>query len=221
MTEQEKAAVEFDQAHEGEDGHVISGNNYWVLFADGAKRSVNCWGVAGYQLTTFEPDSKEIRASQKEFWTIKLENLVNDFEQLKSQTRNTNGGHFKQRVEQLKELQTAVRSARTKVSRLATLERGYTQADIQKAWECWQEFSEAAAAESITKQRYDGLLLGKSSPGVLEKAKSKHDEAKRRASRAMERWNSFTPEQARSIVAEELDQQARAEREHELSEIEV
>jgi hypothetical protein len=55
----------------------------------------------------------------------------------------------------------------------------------------------------------------------LEKLKHKFDQAKRRSGRTLEKWNSFTPAEARSIVSQELDQQRRVERERELSEVEV
>ncbi|MDX9863123.1 MAG: hypothetical protein RBS99_19620 [Rhodospirillales bacterium] len=212
----------FDEEHAGDDGHQVTPDGLWVFFSDGCRRSIAVWGAAGHEMVTPQPGSKECRQWQKLFWETRLEALVADFENRKRWLKDIGDRacHEKE-VAALRELQTQVRSARTKLSRLATQERGYTMADVERAWECWNEFSQAVAAESQCRQKYESLLLGRSSPGRLEKAKHAYDQAQRAATRAMERWNSFEPEEARSIVAQELDEQKRRERQEEIDAIEV
>lgn len=219
MTELERKAQEFDKEHEGSDGHVTT--EHWTIFSDGARRSFTTWGPVGYQLIEPEPGSAEQRKWQIEFWTIKLESLVNEFEQKRQSAQNAGSGHHRQKLAELKELQTAVRSARGHLTRLSIQQRGYTASDVQRCWEVWNELSQALSEESHAQQKFDSALLGKSSAGQLEKLKAKLDAAKKVTARRVEKWNGFQPEQARDIVAEQLDQEARAERERELEEIEV
>jgi len=223
MTENENRLAAFDAAHEGEDGFVIDPSGVWVLYSDGARRSREAYDRLGNAIV--EPDriEAERRRWQMLFWTIRLDQLLDAFTKARTAAENTTGDgpRFEQHLERAKELQTAVRSARSKLARLQTQERGYTASDVERAWDCWQEFSQAVREESEARRKYENALLGKSSPGILEKLKHKLDEAKRQAHRWMERWNSFTPAEARDIVSEELDTQRRHEREHALAEIEV
>ncbi len=212
----------FDEQHEGSDGYVLTKDDIWVVFSDGCRRSIAVWGAAGHELVTPKPGSREARQWQTLFWETRLEALVTDFEKRKRWLRDIGDRacHEKE-VEALRELQTQVRSARSKLARLASEERGYTMADVERCWECWNEFSQAVAAESQCRQRYESLLLGRSSPGRLEKAKHAYDEAKKTSARLMEEWNDFTPEEARSIVTGELDEKRRRERQEEIDAIEV
>lgn len=223
MTENENRLAAFDAAHEGEDGFVIDPSGTWVLYSDGARRSREAYDRLGNAIVEPDRNEAERRRWQMLFWQIRLEQLVAAFTRAKTAAENTTQDEprFRQHLERAKELQTAVRSARSKLARLQTLERGYTASDIENAWGVWQEFAQAVREESEARRKYENALLGKSSPGILEKLKHKLDEAKRQAYRWMERWNSFTPAEARDIVSEELDTQRRHERESELAEIEV
>lgn len=222
MNELERTAVAFDEAHEGQDGFVLWEG--WVLFSDGARRSQASFGSLGCQMAEPHPNEVERRRWQKKFWEVRLEDLVTRFEQTKTAATNnvaSDPARFKVRVAELKQLETAVRQARSKLAHLTTQERGFTQADVSRAWEVWEAFSQAAREESDAKQKYESHLLGRSSPGVLEKLKYKFDVAKKRSARAMERWNGFTPVEARGVVAEQLDANHQAERYAELQEIEI
>jgi hypothetical protein len=222
MNEHEKQVEEFDKLHGGDDGYVVVGRR--ALFPDAARRSLEPFGAVGFEFILPPTDPKDLLGVQEEFWETRLEYLVQQFTELRGrcqQLAKSDGSRFNERVEQLKTLQTQIRSARSKLSRIVTQEKGFTQADVSRAWETWNEFSEACATESSARQKYESLLLGKSSAGPLEKAKHKFDEAKKRSQRTMEKWNNFQPSEARAIVSEELDQQRRAERERELEEIEV
>ncbi len=217
-------AEEFDKAHGDALGHAVSADGVWCVFPDGCRRGVKCWPVVGYQFIEPEPDSKDAHFWQQVFWEIRLQNLVDEFTDLKSRCQTLarhDGGRFAERLAELKQLETAVRSARAKLSRATTVLRGYTSADVSRAWEIWQEFSEAAECEALSRGKYEAALLGKSSAGVLEKLKHRFDEAKRQSERTLQKWNDFEPAEARSIVNQELDAQRRADRERELSEIEV
>lgn len=223
MTENENRLAAFDKTHEGEDGFVIDPSGTWVLYSDGARRSREAYGQLGQALC--EPDriEAERRRWQMLFWTRRLEQLVDAFTRAKIACENTTGDEprFRQHLERLKTLQTQVRSARSKLARLQTQERGYTQSDVDRAWDAWEQFSVAIREESQARQKYESLLLGRSSAGILEKAKARLDEAKRIMARRMEAWNQFSPATARDIVSEELDTQRRHEREHALAAIEV
>jgi len=223
MTPNEMKLLEFDKAHESEDGYIVTEDGVWVVYGDGARRSRLPYGELG--ACTVEPplDPKELRKWQIVFWETRLEQLVNQFEDLKARTRTItgDGGRFDGQVATLKDLQSKVRSARSKLSHLTTQERGYTQADVDRAWDVWEQFAAATREESEACNKFNSAFLGKSSPGILEKLKARYDAAKQRSTRAMERWNSFEPAEARSIVNEQLDAQRRAEREHELEQIEV
>lgn len=223
MTEQENKLAAFDKAHEGEDGVVIDPSGVWVLYSDGARRSREAYGPLGQALVEPDRNEAERRRQQMLFWTIRLEQLVDAFTRTKTAAENTTQDEprFRQNLERLKELQTAVRSARSKLSHLQTLERGYTSSDVERAWDVWQEFAQAIREESEARRKFENALLNKSSPGLLEKLKAKLDEAQRQAHRWMTRWNSFKPAEARDIVSEQLDTQRRQERESELAEIEV
>ncbi len=222
MIENERQVEAFDQEHDHGDGRVVAGNR--VFFSDGAQRSVGPFGLIGFEFGQPPSDPKALLGLQKQFWEIRLEALVEQFEDLHHRCKTlakSDGARFRERMEELKGLQTQVRSARSKLAHLVTEEKGYCQADVQRAWETWQEFSEAAAEESRASEKFHSAMRGKSSAGVLEKLKRAYDEAKAASTRAMERWNNFTPTTARSLVCEQLDAEARQRREHELDEIEV
>jgi len=225
MNEREREVVEFDEAHVGTDGYVKTPDGVWFLYSDGCRRGVVCWGEAGCERVTPPADTKEARKWIKFFWELKLAELVDAFEDLRGRAKTflakSDGPRFNERVEQLKTLQTQIRSARSKLSHLTVLEKGFTQADVQRCWQCWQSFSASCAVESSARAKFENALLGKSSPGILEKLKHTFDEAKRHSERAMEKWNDFQPAEARAIVGTELDAERRRQRESELAEIEV
>jgi hypothetical protein len=221
MTEQERLAVAFDEKHEGEFGHVITENNAAVLFADGAMRGTTNWDRLGYELHEPPTDPNKLTGLQKQFWTIRLQDLVNEFDQLRKQAERSakSGSRFKERLEELKALQNRVRSARSHLAHLAVKEKGFTSGDLERCWDTWEKFTQAIREESEVKRRFDNALLGSTAAGRLEKAKAEYDQAKERTRRRMEAWNSFDPPQARSVVSEELDERSRAERENELAAI--
>lgn len=222
MNQDEKQVEEFDKLHGGDDGSVVVGGR--VLFSDGARRSLKAFAGVGFEFAATPTDPKDLLHLQKTFWELKLEELVTQFEDLRNRCKTlakTDGARFHERLAELKGLETKVRSARTKLSRIVTQERGFTQADVDRAWETWNEFSASCAAESHAKQKYESGLLGKSSAGVMEKLKAAYDQAKRHSERAMNAWNDLTPSEARAIVSEELDAERRRQRESELEQIEV
>ena len=223
MIDNEEKVLAFDQEHDHGDGSVTTETGR-VLFSDGAQRSVQPFGLIGFEFGQPPADPKRLLSLQKRFWTLRLAELVEKFEDLRHRCQTlakSDGSRFQERLAELKALQTAVRSARSKLGHLVTQEKGFSQADISRAWECWQEFSEAAAAESAASAKYHNALQGRSSPGVLAKLKARYDQTKKQSERAMERWNSFEPEQARSIVSEQLDADHRQRQESELEQIEV
>lgn len=212
----------FDREHHGEHGPV-----QWdemLLFEDGARRSLVAYGPLGQTLTEPCPREDERREWIKRFWEVRLENLVETFETVKVAATNnvqSNPAGFARRVEQLKSLQSQIRQARSKLAHLTTQERGFTQADVSKAWDCWNAFAAASREESEASAKFQNAFLGKSSPGVLEKLKLRFDQAREKSARAMARWNDFTPVEARCVVAEQLDASHAAERYAELEQIEI
>jgi len=219
MLPEEKATIEFDKAHEGEFGHVIE--NGWRLFADGATRSVKIWDRLGAQYRLPPEDPDEVTKLQRKFWEIRLQNLVKEHDDLRQCCERSakSGNRFKQRLEELKELRSTIRSARSKLSVLVVKERGYTTGDLDRAWTAWERFTRAIREEAECKAQYDSALLGTVAIGKLEKLKFQYDEAKKQTRTAMEKWNAFEPSQARSVVSAELDGRAAMEREHELASI--
>ncbi|MBN1362560.1 MAG: hypothetical protein JW993_18325 [Sedimentisphaerales bacterium] len=221
MNHLEERAGTFIQEHAGTDGDEISKDGIWRLFSDGTRISTVGYGALGNSIVT-PSDPKEIRRWQRQFWETRLESLVEEFETLKSRTSNVVGdARFKPQLERLKELQTLVRSARSKLSHLVTQERGFVERDVERAWDCWRRFADAAEEEQQARQRYENALLKHAEAGTLEKLKAKFEEAKRHSLRAMERWNEFEPQVARGIVAEQLDAERRGQDERELDLIEI
>jgi hypothetical protein len=223
MNQLEQEVQEFDKLHAGQDGSVKTQDDVWHLYSDGARRGAISFAELGPEFASPPTKPKELYAWQKTFWEIRLQNLVTEFEDLKGMARTSagDGSKFSERLEQLKTLQSKIRSARMKLTHLNILVKGYCQRDVERAWEVWQQFSEAAGEESRASAKLQAAMLSKSGSGLLEKLKRNLDQAKKQSQRAMERWNGFTPVEARAIVSEELDQQRRMERESELSKIEV
>jgi len=222
MNEHEKSVAEFDAEHEGGDGFAIAGG--WVLYSDGARRSRTAVGGFGPELRQPPGDPKEVLRLQKTFWETKLQNLVDEFAEIRAQAGQQFAAGLTlspNRVEKLKVLQTQIRRARSKLNCLTIEERGYTQADVGRAWDCWQEFTGACHEESCCRQKYESAVTHRSSPGVVERLKLAFDQARERSQKASDEWNSFTPSEARSIVAEELDARTRQEKYNEMSAIEV
>lgn len=222
MIERFDVLAAFDREHHGEHGPV-----QWdemLLFEDGARRSLVAYGPLGQTLTEPCPREDERRKWQQKFWEVRLEALVEQFETVKIAAQNnvqTNPAGFARRVEQLKALQTQIRQARSKLAHMATVSRGFTQADVSRAWDCWNAFAAASREESEASAKFQNAFQGKSTPGVLEKLKYKYDQAREKSARAMARWNDFTPVEARSVVAEQLDASHAAERYAELEQIEI
>lgn len=214
-------AEEFHKSHSGQDGFVVCDGER--LYSDGSRWCLENGGPLGPRFALPPADPANLRRLQLTFWGVRLENLVTEFTYLKGSTRAgiDDSARFGPGVQRLKELQTQIRSARSKLSHLMVVERGYTAADVERAWEVWKSFSHALSEESAARAKYQSALLGKSSAGILEKLKARFDQAKRASERAMEKWNSFEPPQARSIVNEELDERGRAERQSELERIEI
>lgn len=220
-TLEEQKTMEFDKAHEGDDLYICTQDG-WVLYSDGARRSTKSWDTLGHEVAEPPTDPKELRRWQIVFWETRLQQLVAAFEDTKAHAAGAviDEARFAKRMQELKSLKSKVASARSKLSHLVTEQKGYTGADVQRAWDIWERFVVAVREESVAKQRYESALLGVSSPGKLERLKFAYDQAKAAATEAMERWNSFNP-QARSIVNEQLDANARQQRETELAQIEV
>jgi len=216
------AVRQFDAEHEGQDGFVVYEG--WVFYSDGAKRVRSTMSQYGLELRMPPTDVKALLKAQRFFWETKLQDLVDQFSAIRSQACerfNLGLTTSAQTTEKLRLMQTEIRRARGKLNHLAVQERGYTQADVDRCWDCWQEFMQASRDESQARQKYESALLGKSSPGVLEKLKLAFDRAKERSKRAMDAWNDFRPVQARDVVSAELDQRRRQEAYDEMTAIEV
>ena len=222
MNEREQDVQKFDAEHEGGDGFAVADG--WILYSDGAMRSRLAIGGLGPELRQPPGDPKEVLRLQKTFWEAKLQAQVNEFAEIRAQAGQQFAAGLTlspNRVEKLKILQTQIRRARSKLNCLTIEERGYTQADVGRAWDCWQEFTGACHEESCSRQKYESAVTHRSSPGVVERLKLAFEQARERSQKAADEWNSFSPAEARSVVAEELDQRGRQEKYNEMSAIEV
>ena len=218
----DEQAREFDQEHSGDDGYEIVDG--MMLFSDGAARSLKSWRDIGYEYSNPPSDKTDLVSKKKRFWELRLQNLVVEFEATRMRCQNmtaSDGHRFRELKAQLEKLQKAVRSARSKLAHVTTVEKGYNNGDIQKVQLAWEMFEEALELEADAKQKYEEALSENASEKILKRLKDRYDKRKQLVQNRMEQWNSFQPQQARDIVSQQLDQEARMAREVELETIEI
>jgi hypothetical protein len=218
----DRKAEAFDKEHSGEDGFVVIDG--YLLFADGATRSLKSWQDLGFEYSDPPADKTGLATRQKRFWELRLSSLVAEFEHTRTRCENAaqmDAHRFGELKKQLKQLQTKVRSARSKLAHIEVKVRGYEARDVSLAWNAWKALQKALEEEAHMQLMFDDALLKNASAGELERRKKALEEAKLTTKVEMVGWNTFEPKEARSVVCRELDAQARQKRESELAEIEI
>jgi len=116
---------------------------------------------------------------------------------------------------------TKFSKAKKHLKELATAERGFTEADVTRAWQCWERIAETAKEERHAQSQLEQGVSDHADEYEIRKLERFVAKAKAAARKAADAWNSFVPAAARSVVSEELSRRMHSEKLSELESIEV
>ena len=193
--------------------------DHLAYYSDGSLRPVHdASGLKAYKPPPTNP--VELHRRQRAFWQQRLDRVQDEFERLSDGLHNRPTVHPSS-LAKLKELQRKVRSVRAKLASVMTASRGYTETDVERARTVWLNLQHAIADEHESRQAFHEALQKGLAEGKLEALKAEYEKDRQYRRQWLDDWNTFQPQEARHVVATEIEDARRRAEEDELRAVEV